>query len=253
MRLNLEETPKIAKVVVYGGPGSGKTHFITTFPEPIGVINTSPSNIETLRKFAKSHDIRVEDFSQQYSGGKIYNELIKFTNDVLLGRKFASCATIAIDDYSGLMDIFMEMSLEKATYKGGKKIQPGALGEPNQSHYHAEGVKCIETVNKVLKLQKHVIITTHERIDCDDNGTVLSVNPFTRGPTRGVVLTRKVSELYRLKTRRDVVDKKVRTVRLLQFKQGTRSAAKSSLIDQELSGDLVEPNMTKILSGEADV
>jgi hypothetical protein len=252
-RINLKDTKNLkAKVICYGPSGSGKTHFSATFPEPIGVINTVPGNLNTLRKFPNKQ-ILVEDFSTLTYPHNA-NELISFINKVVKGKEFAECETIVLDDYTGMMAIIMDLAQDKMTRSNGKKIISGKLGEPDQSHYHGENVKCTKIVHDLTRLDKHICISMHEKLERDkEEGKIISIDPLARGRERASQITSRVSEVYRMTTERRVVvengTKAVKEVRMLQVEPDTLRYAKTSLCGLAgISDPLVEPNMSAILN-----
>lgn len=150
------------KCICYGSPGSGKTKFGSTFP--------NPHYIDTDKGMLTLRDMNIPYYSFDGDNAmQAYNN-IKVAIDKMIKDK--SCKTIVIDSLTTLSDVILESVL----------MQDGNAGKsPEFKHWNSQMNALKEILRLCLGSGKHFLATAHEKIDKDENTGRVWILPALTG------------------------------------------------------------------------
>lgn len=122
---SFEQLPEVGQLVCapWGPPGSGKTHFACTFPEPVHIINMDLGLNEIVAKFRGTKEIFWYDFliTQEPSGHtRMLRDMIDTYQSVLETLKDTG-GTVVIDTVTQLWGLTQSVKLEEVRATRAKK------------------------------------------------------------------------------------------------------------------------------------
>lgn len=163
----LKEESGLLRVGIYGPPGSGKTHFAMTFPEPIYFFDTEFSAKKLyLKKFKnkKIYIAEVFELDPQTDEPDALKSLEMVEDAIrVLADMDIEFGTIVIDSVTDIWDWY-QVKLKKHV----KKLN--ARGEPYQFDYKHANKWYRDLIGRILAKPVHVVLTAHEKEEYDSSG-----------------------------------------------------------------------------------
>lgn len=147
-----ESSLKRLTVLIYGPPGSGKTHFIGTFPKPF--VLDCQGGMATLRH---------KDVS--YYAPTSYNELLKYAT----GLSDTDFETVALDTATEAARIIMDTAIS-----GVREI-------PQMQDWLQTIERVRQLLRKFLDTKKHVVVSCEESVDKDEDTGKILMSPSLPG------------------------------------------------------------------------
>ena len=186
-------------MMVYGRSGTGKTHFGSTFPKPILLIDTNERGTETI---AQEEDIYVARVTEWEEIQELYWALESHSTEV-------EYKSIIIDQVTNLQDIGMAEVLRKS-----RKTKDEVFSQRNWGQL---GGMLKQTISEFRDLSDHynLLLIAHERVfdggDDDDEAiepsigarVMPSVGSFLDGAVDAIGST-FIKERYETKDREEV-------------------------------------------------
>ena len=154
-------------LLVYGGPGAGKSHFCCSFP------NTCYMDTENLHKYKKYRDML------KASGGEIYsvNSLDEIYDNVRsLLKDPEHYSTIVIDSLSNIYKIECEVEADRLAEEAKMKNKGDTEGNEFGRNRARPTRKVMRICQLLERLDMNVIVTCHEK-DEYDNGVQVGKAP----------------------------------------------------------------------------
>lgn len=149
--------------LVYGPPGSGKTHLWLTAPKPYGIVTN-------IREVKKAQLFRQD--GPQFAVCETFEDVEQVVNGAYSGKYAKGAKTIALDNFTDLSVMVVEAVLRDAS-----------KSEMNQGLWGKAKDRLTALMRNITNLapHMHVIVTAHEQIDKDDlRGDILGL-PQTIG------------------------------------------------------------------------
>lgn len=185
-------TLKNLSILLIGDPGSGKSHFIAGMPKPLLVLNFDGKAAVTYSRAEGASEIDIINFSVQDPEASL--DLECTIDELAIDLK--GYTTIAIDSLTtyGAAEMARAVYTNKTAGAGGKRMGNVV---PTQSDYLLQMVKIELMLQKLLELQCHIAIASHESTIVDKNGGFIGTVAHVSGKnTLAKHLPAKFSEAY---------------------------------------------------------
>lgn len=177
----------LQKVFVYGGSGTGKTVFATSFPGEIrhwdfdGKVASAVSHWARVEK-DRLDRIDTENYQrwaetpEQFA--QWYTDFVKLEKLARSGEKFPF-DTVILDSMTLWCDALMrEIIRQNPGIKGPITTAPNV---PGLQHYMIFGVKFRELLNRIIALPCHVVIVGHIETEKDEYTGRIMQKPLLPG------------------------------------------------------------------------
>lgn len=171
-------TNQFLKVLVVGGPGTGKSQFAATFPSPAYVFDIDGGIVSY-----KGKDFTYSQFELSNAG---YVDFTKEFKETLKEAKEGKYQTIVLDSTSSLTD----MAMERAMVMDPKRSLTG--GPVWNIHYSMVKHLVESTIKALVSLPCNVVVIAHKEIvKNEEDGTIVAVEPLLTGN-----LSRRIPGLF---------------------------------------------------------
>ncbi|MFA5166682.1 MAG: AAA family ATPase [Candidatus Paceibacterota bacterium] len=168
----------IRTLLIYGAPGTGKTYFIATMPQPIFVFDID-DGLRTIRtrmrkeKFKLAYDYETYDFGDKHTPEKM---AAKF-DEVKEEKKYA---TIVLDTASKLNRAIMAQVLDLKT-EGGSSTAKNVGGAPGKLHYGIQIFMFERFISHFMSYPGFVLVNSHAAIQKNKIDMIEEVMPAITG------------------------------------------------------------------------
>lgn len=173
---------KTSRVLVYGGPGSGKTTFAASFPKPFFM--------DTDRGMRSIGDMKDVLFMRVPSNGSAFNTVYSVLNDARLkkgdftaGQPLADRETIVLDGISSLADEFLLYEIMREN-----KRDP-LVDKPQFDDYGRLKIELIQLGNLIKDVSDsyNVVVTALVDEEKDELTGALEGKPLMTGKYRDLI------------------------------------------------------------------
>lgn len=166
--VSIDEDGFLAKIMVIGGYGTGKSVFASTFPTP-GFVYDFDQGIQTYR----GKDFDYEQYSRDWKGWlKFEKDRIAITKLVTEGKY----KTVVVDSTSSMTDIAMERALQLDPKRSATE------GPIWNVHYMLVRNLMEGRLRQLVDLPCNVVVISHINIIQDqETGAVIDVAPLLTG------------------------------------------------------------------------
>lgn len=176
--LDVTVSNQYLKVLVVGGPGTGKSQFAATFPTP-GYVFDCDGGIVSYKK----KDFTYSQFDLSNAGYVDFTRELKAT---VAEAKEGKYQTIVLDSTSSLTD----MAMERALTMDPKRSPTG--GPVWNIHYSMVKHLVESTIKALVSLPCNLVVIAHKEIvKNEDDGSVVAVEPLLTGN-----LSRRIPGLF---------------------------------------------------------
>lgn len=169
--LNEEEKIPKLKVLVLGDYGTGKSHFASTFPEPIFLFDFDRGRITYSGKKVFVPDYFINQTPPEQVFSLMEKDLDKLLNQ---NHEAGNFETIVVDSLTTLMKEAMSLALKK------KPLPPDSPPIWNV-HYPLVKVYVDKILDKIRRLQTHVVVLAHVDYQRNDLTGEIIATPSVTG------------------------------------------------------------------------
>lgn len=212
--------PENIKALVFGAPGAGKSWFAGTWPKPI-IVDADRGNAvwrnKEFRALYPNARIFYEEFGDPLGEDGVFESAKAFWNMLSwLNDHMKDYDTVVLDSLTSIGEMAMHVGLEvnKASGKS-KTLNRASKGHnllvPTMADYGAEMAAVEQLLDKVLELNKNVLVIAHERAEITDSGAVVRVEPLITGARLRSKIARWFDEVWYMEAR-GVKGRKTRTL-----------------------------------------
>jgi hypothetical protein len=198
------------KFLIYGNPGTGKTHLAGTAPGPIYFLVIGPKNeIKTLRgpAFTREHGLVDVSFDQviepvgkrgMFMDASGFDMASDKLDEALLLREKGDLHfnTLVVDNATVLQEYQMNKAMEfnfdtvKSKSKSGMgKLRDHNIRIPGDNDYMSQMSLMDQFVNWLMKLELHVVFIAHEHTEthfdrASRQTSITAIKPLFTGKQR---------------------------------------------------------------------
>lgn len=225
---NVTAESEYMKILLVGSPGTGKSVFASTMPEPGFVFDFSGGIL-----IYRGKDFDYEQYPISAIGwAKYEKDFMQVKKDVLANKY----ETVVVDDCTGLIDVAMERALSLDPKRN-------AAGGPLWNVHYQMVRNLIEgKFRQMMAWPCNLVIIAHMDIVKDDEtGAVLEIKPFITGQL-SVRLPGYFDEVYYTSTTKvgEKVDWWLQTVPIGMKNARSRLSGKQSLLPHRVPNDYAE-------------
>jgi len=158
------------KVFIVGDPGTGKSIFASSFPEPIYLFNFG----DTVLSY-RGKDVDYEDYGSTAGGWVKFEKDLKRLKDLIKAGEF-KYKTVVVDDTTSWTDLAMGRAMQL-----DPKRSP--TGGPMWNVHYGMVKNLIEgNLRQMLEFPCNLVVIGHLNKNLDaDTGAVISIEPMLTG------------------------------------------------------------------------